>query len=232
MDENSNHYGGSVNYLDYVLLHQLSEISPHRIVDFGAGRGKNGKYIRSLFKKDCEIHAVEGYEPTVQMLKLSGIYDEVHQSLIQEWVKKHKECYDLAVFGDVLEHLTPSEIHNTIKSAILSFDYIIIVVPLYDLLQGEIYGNHLEVHKSFITEKFFDRYHPLEKHIRVGKTKQASDGYTIMNVLITRKRAKSSFFEVFKIKVIRFLLPILVPVGLGRTFMSFIFFIKRILNMS
>jgi len=229
-DENRNQFGSSANYLDYVLLHQLAEFAPKRIVDFGAGEGKNGKLIRSVFKNDCEIIAVEGYEPTANMLKTAGIYDEVHHSLIQKWLQENTKQYDLAVFGDVLEHLTSREIHQAVKTALTCFERIIIVVPLYDLYQDEMYGNPLEIHKSFITGKCFDRYHPLEKHIRVGRN-ETGEGYTIMNVFITRKRRRESFLRRLELGVIRFWVPLLEPIGLGRAFISFLQFVKkRILN--
>ena len=36
-------YGTSASLCDYVLIHQLAEMQPSHIVDFGAGGGKNGR---------------------------------------------------------------------------------------------------------------------------------------------------------------------------------------------
>ena len=209
---NSQHqrYGTSVNYLDDVLERQLLTIDPKKIVDFGAGGGKNGKIVRRVLGDSVHVAAVEGFQPTAKMLQASGIYTEVCYGLIQDWLKNSTEHYDLAIFGDVLEHLTVSEIHWVMRKCLKRFGCIIVIVPLCDIFQLESYGNKLEIHKSYITESFFNRYKPEEKHIKVG------EHYTIMNVKIITNTKKQPFtLRRFGKKMIQPFIPILQPLGLA-----------------
>ena len=110
------------------------------------------------------------------MLSTQGIYDEVCHSLIQDWLADDRGAYDVAVFGDVLEHLPPREIRWVIRQSLRRFKHVIVICPLHDIFQEETYDNPLEMHRAYITEGFFDRCQLVEKHI-------VKDGaYTIMNV--------------------------------------------------
>ena len=169
--------GTSVSLCDYILKHQIEEIQPRQVVDFGAGIGKNGKITRGILAEQVRLTAVEGCERTAEILSAQSLYDEVYYSLIQEWVFKDLNKYDLAIFGDVLEHLTPKKIHTIIGRCLNKFKHIIVICPLHEIFQEEIYGNPLEVHQTYVTDTFFDRYNIIEKHIVKGKQ------WTIMNYI-------------------------------------------------
>jgi hypothetical protein len=207
-------YGGSVSLCDYVLKHQLESLRPRRIVDFGAGAGKNGKIARSVLREEATIIAVEGFEPTARMLAAEGPYDAVCHALIQDWVFADQESYDLAIFGDVLEHLRPGEIHGVLRQCLKKFSHIIVVCPLHDILQNEISGNALEAHQTYVTSRFFDRYNCAERHVVRGRH------WTIMNLLITssrepvRRRLAQRAFHAAMLA--------LQPLGLARPFVSFL----------
>jgi hypothetical protein len=175
-------HGTSSTECDFVFRHQLQELAPRSVIDFGAGGGKTGRLVREILGRSCRLEAVEGFAPTARFLAESGIYDAVHQTLIQEWLKDHAiERHDLAIFGDVLEHLAPREVHRVLRRCLGMFQEVIVAAPLCDLSQGPLYGNPLEVHKTYITAGFFDRYRPIEKHIVHG------DEWTIMNVRISAR---------------------------------------------
>jgi Methyltransferase domain len=175
--------GRSASLCDFELLHQLETLQPKSVVDFGAGGGKNGRLIRQVLGKQCRIIAVEGFEPTVRHLRQLGEpYDEVHHALLQEWLASSSEHYDLAVFGDVLEHVPPRTVHAVIERALERFSNVIVVAPLHDLFQDDKDGNTLEIHRTYMTRGFFDRYRPLEQHVIYGSS------YAIMNVLLARRR--------------------------------------------
>jgi hypothetical protein len=170
-------HGTSSALCDYILQHQLQETAPASIVDFGAGGGKIGRLVRETLSPSCRLEAVEGYAPSARLLAQLGVYNVVHHELIQEWLKSRAgDRYDLAIFGDVLEHLAPRELHRVLGTCVGIFKEIIIVVPLCDLFQGPLHGNPLEAHRTYVTPGFFDRYRPIEKHIVHG------DEWTIMNV--------------------------------------------------
>jgi hypothetical protein len=209
--------GSSVEICDYVLRHQIAQLEPRSIVDFGAGAGKNGRIAREILGNAVRLVAVEGFEPTARMLEAGGPYDEVRHILIEDWIARDPDGrYDLAIFGDVLEHLAPSEIRRVMKICLRRFATIIVVIPLHNIYQDEAYGNRLEIHRAYITSGFFDRYRPVEKHIVRG------DGWTIMNVCVhadigsprLHRRAAECVFHVTMI--------VLQPLGLARPLVTFI----------
>ena len=208
-------YGSSVSYLDYVFKNQLEKIKPQQIVDFGAGGGKNGKIARQIYAKDTYLVAVEGCENTASNLTKQSTYDKVCHSLIQEWDGfQELTKYDLAIFGDVLEHLKPKEIHMVIKLCIKKFKNIIIICPLYEIFQEESYENPLEIHQTYVTSTFFDRYKPIEKHIVVGEE------YTIMNLYIKPTSNSIPLYRNMSWLVFHNTMLVLQPIGLARPFVN------------
>ena len=205
-------YGASVTICDYILAHQIKEINPHTIVDFGAGNGKNSKIARNVTGKNCRMIAVEGFHKTAKMLLTKNYYDEVHNDLLQNWIAKDTHHYELAIFGDVLEHLKPNQIYSVIKKSIKKFDHLIIITPLHDLYQGVLYSNNLEIHRTYITCDYFDRFFPIEKHIVFGKTR------TVMNIYINSKLAKRTFKYQLARWIFHHTILLLQPIGLAPSF--------------
>jgi hypothetical protein len=150
------------------------------------------------------------------MLSQCGPYDQVEHKLIQDWIHTDNNSYDLAIFGDVLEHLTPREIHTVINQILRKFNHIIIVIPLHDIFQDDAYGNDLEIHKTYVTANFFDRYNPVEKHIAFGKN------WTIMNIHIFSKLPKEKFYKRLSFILFHRLMLTLQPLGLARPFVNFL----------
>lgn len=207
-------HGSSTSLCDYIVEHQLDLIRPRAVVDFGAGGGKNGRLVRAILGTKCKLIGVEGFQPAADRLAEVGDYDRVDRALLQDWVGRDLERYDVAIFGDVLEHLPPSEMHYVMRKCLEKFDYFIIVVPLYDIYQDDVYDNPLEVHRAYVTHSFFDRYNPLEKHVIEGS------GYTIMNVLIKSHRDPVPPYQrIMRVGFHRIML-ILQPVGLARPFVD------------
>lgn len=122
--------GSSDRTLDYITQAQITALCPVSVVDFGAGAGKYGYIIRTVRGNDCRMTAVEGFAKTVEYLRQDKNYDVVCHALIRDWLATNTQRYDLAIFGDVLEHLTRREIFHTLSQARVFFNEIIIVVPL------------------------------------------------------------------------------------------------------
>ncbi len=156
--------GSSANDADYVFKNVVSQLNPKTVVDFGCGGGKIGKLVRECSEIATTI-GVDGFKPAVEEAEKSGYYEKCVHGLIQNWIYSTTEKYDLGIFGDVLEHLNPREIHKVVKKSTGIFKHIIIIAPLHECLQGVCYDNELEIHKTYITENFFDRYHPVQKFI-------------------------------------------------------------------
>jgi len=207
-------YGTSATYCDDTFRNQIAGIKPKQIVDFGAGSGKIGGICREVLGTGVRLIAVEGDKKTADMLSEKHAYDVVYHNLVQDWMDLDTDKYDTAVFGDVLEHLTPKEIRKVITKCFVKFNQIIIICPVYELFQDVHHDNVLEIHRTYMTPVFFDRYHPVEKHIVRGEL------WTIMNVLILSETEA----EPWKRRVFWYLFDksmyILQPTGLARPFVS------------
>jgi hypothetical protein len=201
--------GSSATLCDYILQNQIGKLEPKSVVDFGAGGGKNGRIVRRV-NHDCNLIGVDGYEPAAKKLNEGDVYSSAQHLLIGDWFRKAGERHSVAIFGDVIEHLGPREIRNVMRQAVKRFDFIIIIVPLHDIFQDASYGNELEIHKTYVTENFFDRYRITEKHIVHGKE------YTIMNVLINNRDVPKPLLKRVMFAGFHYLMLVTQPIGLAR----------------
>ncbi len=163
---------------------QIRAIGPKSVVDFGAGRGKMGMLCRDLAGSDVELTAVEGCPQTVALLERVNIYNNVKEGLLQDWIDDNTQQYDLAIFGDVLEHLTRKQSLHALSTMLQYASNIIVNIPLRNLHQDGHDDNPLEAHLAYFTEHCFDRrFIVREKHVA-----SPSLGYTKMNIWITGKK--------------------------------------------
>lgn len=204
-------FGSSSSQADWIIRNQIQRLAPKTVVDFGAGAGKNCQFVRELAGTECHITAVEGYDRAAEHLRKNNLADKVMNQLIEDWNWQDSDSYDLAIFGDVLEHLTPRAIRIVIRKSLSKFKYIIVQVPLHDIFQDEVYDNQLEVHCAYITHSFFDKYSLIEKHICLGPK------YNIMNVLLSKQmKVKQSFSKKMFAAIFHFSITLLQPLGLAR----------------
>lgn len=162
--------GTSHPTMDFFVEEQIKKINPAKIVDFGAGTGKYGIMLRKIYGKKADITAVEIFTKTCNFLKKNKIYNCVVRSSILDWLKNNKDSYDLAIFGDVLEHLdSKRDLRSVLDTSLNFFKHIIIVSPLGIEKQEAIGGNIYEEHKIIITEDLFQDYNVKEKNIKEVK---------------------------------------------------------------
>jgi hypothetical protein len=154
--------GGSYDLLDGYSRDEYLKINPKTAIDFGAGKGKHGKILRELFP-DIKMGAVEVFEPN--MIGYEYIYDDTYNNNLLDWLERNNKRYDLAVFGDVIEHLPIQHVYYALYMAHKWFNNIIINVPLRNIDQGVVDGNIYERHLSYLRENSFDIYNVVEKHI-------------------------------------------------------------------
>ena len=118
----------------------------------------------------------------------------------------------MAIVGNVLEHLKPKEIHAFLGQCIKKFKQIIVVCPLYDIFQDDVYGNPLEIHQTYVTETFFDRYNIKEKHII------KTDEWTMMSLRIESACESQPIWRRLSWFVFHRTMLILQPLGLAKPF--------------
>lgn len=105
------------------------------ILDVGACDGK----WRRLLPEYPNMDAVEVYPPNAD--RLTG-YAEVYRTDIRDM---RYIWYDLIIFGDVLEHLTPGDAWKVLAFAYKRCRDLIVAVP-FRYAQGELGGNPYERH--------------------------------------------------------------------------------------
>lgn len=120
------------------------------ILDVGACDGK----WKALLPEYTNMDAVEVFEPNLKRL---GAYRNVFHADIRGFEYGN---YDLIIFGDIVEHLTPEQAKAMLDYAKPRCKDMVIAVPfLYR--QGAIYGNPYEVHiQDDLTEELFDKRYP------------------------------------------------------------------------
>ncbi len=120
------------------------------VLDVGACDGK----WKSLLPEYENMDAIEAFEPNLKNL---GAYRNVFHADIREFEYDH---YDLIIFGDIVEHLTPEQAKAMLDYAKPRCKDMVIAVPfLYR--QGAIYGNPYEVHiQDDLTAELFDERYP------------------------------------------------------------------------
>lgn len=128
------------------------------IIDFGAG---SGTYKRLLGEDYTNVDAVDCWKPFYE--DLSKLYRNVYIDDLRDFNFNKK--YDLAIFGDVLEHLSVKDARSIIDKAKSNCKHILVGVP-YCYKQGSLYGNDAEIHiQDDITFEIFKMRYPEFKFI-------------------------------------------------------------------
>lgn len=165
----------STDTFDKVLINHIDRLNPERVLDIGAGSGKNGRLIRE--KCSCrpkELHAVEPTKSYVDIHNLHGVYDKVFCDDAVNWLKNSSENnYDLVIITDVLEHMFKSEAFDVIDSMLYRTSWLIAVWPT-NLPQdasatiGEEYriNNPYEIHKCNLKISELAASFELQNYIR------------------------------------------------------------------
>ena len=91
-------------------------------------------------------------------------------------------------------------------------------MPLYDLFQDDAHGNSLEVHQTYITKGFFDKYNVIEKHVI------KSHDITYMNIQIASEHISKRKLVSFSDYIFHRLMRLLQPIGLAK---PLVIFLKR-----
>ena len=120
------------------------------ILDVGACDG----VWRRLLHEYNRMDAVEAFAP--HMAKL-GSYRNAYNVDIRDY---RYVWYDLIIFGDVIEHLSPEDARAVLDYAKPRCRDMIVAVP-FQYKQGEIYGNKWERHiQDDLTPELFDDRFP------------------------------------------------------------------------
>lgn len=136
-------YSARENDQDVVEFVQSKNIKS--VLDIGPGSGTYGALLRPYVER---IDAVEIWEPYVHEFGLTRIYDSVVVDDFRNWpdYALTGKKWDLIIFGDVLEHMTPEESQRVWRHAEHMADFGLISVPIIHYPQGAEFNNPYEVH--------------------------------------------------------------------------------------
>lgn len=137
----------SDNQGKFIAKALINQASPSTIWDMGAG---NGTYRDLMWDEglDCVWIAVEIWKPYIEEFQLKRDYDAVYHQDIRdtEFFFAADSNHDLAIFGDVLEHMHEDDARRVILEAKKAFRYILVSIPIVHAPQGEVFGNPYEEH--------------------------------------------------------------------------------------
>jgi hypothetical protein len=136
----------SAPYGKKIIVRWLAENRPDikSMVDFGAGAGYYGKLFK-FYIPWCRREAVEVFEPYIEKYELSLIYSKIY---IEDASKMALPSADMAVFGDVIEHMTKDVALDFISRIDAKYRHAIISIPFGSYPQDASHGNEFERHLS------------------------------------------------------------------------------------
>ncbi len=122
--------------IDFVSKYNIREV-----LDIGPGSGTYAKLLRDIDAIDC----IEIWEPYVEEFALKSLYREVRVGDARDGLDDGLR-YDLIIFGDVLEHMTPEDALDAWTEASYLGSWGLISLPIIHWPQGAHEGNPYEEH--------------------------------------------------------------------------------------
>jgi len=113
----------------------------YRVLDVGAGSGTYSMLYRSYLPGHWTAYEV--WAPYVDRFDLRAKYDWIVVGNIRF---ADPGSFDIAFFGDVIEHMTKEDAVTVVQRLLLSSRYIIISIPIWYYPQEESEGNPYEAH--------------------------------------------------------------------------------------
>lgn len=140
------------------IVKVIREINPETVFDVGVGSGKYGNLIKSI-SSNCHITGCEIDSIYLDSFKqYHGSYHHILNMSIISVIETMEFDVDLAIFGDVLEHLKLSQVFDVLDYFQYRSKYMLCVYPS-KLKQGIWQGHINERHLSDIRLKdLVDRY--------------------------------------------------------------------------
>ena len=118
------------------------------VLDVGPGGGTYAKLLKinNLTLSHAKWIAVEAFKPYIAQFELAKKYDTIYQEDIRNFDWSKTPNVDLAIFGDILEHMEKTEAQDVINTALDNSKYVLISIPIVKMPQGEVHGNKYEIH--------------------------------------------------------------------------------------
>jgi predicted TPR repeat methyltransferase len=119
-----------------------------RLLDVGVG---SGTYIQLIKEQnnictDTEWVGVEVWEPYIEKYRLKDRYNSIINQDVRTIAWPELGHFDVAVAGDILEHMTKNEAIKLVDGILSVTDVLIVSIPVIHYPQGEYEGNPYEEH--------------------------------------------------------------------------------------
>lgn len=119
----------------------VGRVKHDRMLDIGCGSGTYAK----MFPEASWV-GVEAWEPYIDEFGLNDLYDEVILSDARALRIATLGRFDVAILGDVLEHMESSDAAVLLEKVKTIADIVIVSIPLGHHPQGAVNGNSYEIH--------------------------------------------------------------------------------------
>lgn len=143
-------------------LEMLLALELRHVLDVGPGRGTWHDLLATFFP-EAHFEAIEIFAPYVERFKLKSKYERIRIGDASSPDLKFDpwEFFDLAIFGDVIEHIERERAVSMVWR--LPWRYALISIPLGEYLQGPEGGNPAEAHVATWTfAEIVETFHPVQ----------------------------------------------------------------------
>jgi hypothetical protein len=142
---------------------KIIELSPHTVLDVGAGQGTYLNLIRDGMGAEVVVDAVEVWQPYIDQFDLLNRYNKLFAMDVREM---NSFDYDLVILGDILEHMSELDAISLWDKISKQAKYAIISIPIIHYHQDAINGNPYEVHveEDWTLEKVLEKFSHIVEH--------------------------------------------------------------------
>jgi len=137
------------------IKHIVGKVPHATVLDVGCGSGA----YAAMFE-DSTITGVEVWEPYVKKYNLESLYDNLIITDARAWEPTDGVHYDVAIAGDVLEHMTADEAKALLRKLRRIASTVVVSIPLGHYPQDAWEGNPYERHvvDDWTHERFVEAF--------------------------------------------------------------------------
>lgn len=140
-------FSSRVGKLETLKWFQDNEPSITRILDIGVGSGTYAKLLKNNnVCVNTEIIGIEAWKPYLEQFALDSLYTKIINQDVRSIAWKDLGNFDVAIAGDVLEHVTKEEAIDIVEQVLDFSKTLIISIPVVHMPQDAYEGNPFEIH--------------------------------------------------------------------------------------
>jgi SAM-dependent methyltransferase len=140
-------FSSRVGKLETLKWFQDNEPSITRILDIGVGSGTYAKLLKNNnVCVNTEIIGIEAWKPYIEQFALDSLYTKIINQDVRAIAWKDLGNFDVAIAGDVLEHVTKEEAIDIVEQVLDFSKTLIISIPVVHMPQDAYEGNPFEIH--------------------------------------------------------------------------------------